>query len=975
MTLDTNLSVQPYFDDFDQSKNYYQVLYRPSVSVQTRELNTTQSIMQDQINKFGRHVFKEGSVIEGCSFTFDNKYAYVKINDSFANNFAIPNISVFGGSNLTNPSGLQAVVVNTVGGYQSQDPDLNTLYIKYLNTSSFSNGAPQTTFANNEQLQITTLSGAILGNVVVATTTNSTGYGYAFTTTEGVIFKKGFFLRVSPQTIIVSKYSNIPDNISVGFSAVESIITPEIDSSLVDNAAGAPNYAAPGAHRLQIVPTLVTRATDAVSNTSTFFSLCDFKAGLPVSIKSDPQYAALGTDIARRTYETNGDYVVNPFILSTQLKTDSYGNANTNYVSLVSSPGVGYVKGYRVEFINNNTVDLRKGIDTETTPNQIVSANYGYYFNVNEYCGDFNNANIVQIELHSVAKTAITDKTFLSTGYSSTTKIGTAYCRGVAYSYGTPGVDAVYRLYVFNLNMNPGYSVSQIMSAIYHSGSLAAVADIVLTYNATSNTSIATINDSANEIMVHPFGQKALSTTGFASEQFIYRKRISGATFAANGVMTLSLPSVDGTGTESFYNQGTYSVTQENSFIILPSTTGYSANNTGTVTGTSGANTLTGTGTSFLTDYVIGDYIHVNGETQRITTISSATSLSMANNLSTSPSSNVHQTIWPAGVPINFQPSIRTISSSGSSAILNLGKNANGSFTASVYFDVNRDATRSIQKTINRGSLIQINISNNIGGTTGPWCLGLPDIYQLNNVWVGTSYSNTNADRVSQFYIDNGQRDGFYGPGYLYSTGPVSNTSLLLVSVDNFTKSESLGHGYFNANSYPIDDANTSNTSAIQTYQIPQYVSTNLGTVVDLRDSIDFRPYANATANVVTTTTNITTNPSANVVISVPTPGSYLPTPDTPYQATITHYLPRADRIVLTTSGEMNVVEGVSSNIPNPPLELPGTMTIGLVSMPAYPSLIPSIAKTLNRFDYSIQLTTQQTRRYTMADKIGRAHV
>ena len=181
MTLDTNLSVQPYFDDFDQSKNYYQVLYRPSVSVQTRELNTTQSIMQDQINKFGRHVFKEGSVVEGCSFTFDNKYAYVKINDSFANNFAIPNISVFSGSNLTNPSGLQAVVVNTVGGYQSQDPDLNTLYIKYLNTSSFSNGAPQTTFANNEQLQITTLSGAILGNVVVATTTNSTGYGYAFT--------------------------------------------------------------------------------------------------------------------------------------------------------------------------------------------------------------------------------------------------------------------------------------------------------------------------------------------------------------------------------------------------------------------------------------------------------------------------------------------------------------------------------------------------------------------------------------------------------------------------------------------------------------------------------------------------------------------------------------------------------------------------------------------------------------------------
>ena len=237
MTLDTNLSVQPYFDDFDQTKNYYQVLYRPSIAVQTRELNAMQSMVQDQIYKFGRHVFKEGSVVEGCSFTFDNKYAYVKINDTFANNFAIPNVDVFNGANLTNPNGLQALVVNTIGGYQSQDPDLNTLYVKYLNTTAFSNGSPQNTFANTEQLQITTINGAILGNVVVATTVNSTGYGYAFTTTEGVIFKKGFFLRVPPQTLVVSKYSNIPDNISVGFAAVESIITPEIDNTLVDNAA------------------------------------------------------------------------------------------------------------------------------------------------------------------------------------------------------------------------------------------------------------------------------------------------------------------------------------------------------------------------------------------------------------------------------------------------------------------------------------------------------------------------------------------------------------------------------------------------------------------------------------------------------------------------------------------------------------------------------------------------------------------
>ena len=974
MTLDTNLSVKPYFDDFDQTKNYYQVLYRPSIAVQTRELNSMQSMLQDQINKFGRHVFKEGSVVEGCSFTYDNKYSYVKINDAYSNNYAIPNVTTFANSQVINQNGLKATIVNTIGGFQSQDPDLNTLYIKYLNSASYPNGSAQAAYANGEQLQLTTVSGAVLGNVVVATATNSTGYGYAFTTTEGVIFKKGFFLRVPSQTIVVSKYNNLPDNLSVGFSASESLITPEIDNTLVDNAAGSPNYAAPGAHRLQIVPNLVTRATDSTSNTSTFFSLCDFKNGQPVSIKTDPQYAALGVDIARRTYETNGDYVVNPFILSTQIKTDTSGNANTNYVSLVSSPGIGYVKGYRVEFINNNTADLRKGTDTETVANQIVSANYGYYFNVNQYCGDFNNANIVQIELHSNSKKSLSTRTFLNNSLISTDKIGTAYCRGVAYSSGIPGVDAVYRLYVFNLNMNPGYSVSQIQSILYVSGgNIAAVADVVLTYNYTTNSNIAVINDSANEIMVHPFGQKAMSTTGFSSEQFVYRKRVTGLTFNGSGIMSVPMPANDGIGAESFYNQGTYSLNQKNSFIVIPTITGYSTNNSGTVSGTSGTNAISGTGTAFTTDYNVGDYIYIGSETHRIATITSAATLTLANNLASSPSANVHQTAFPAGVPINFQPSVRSISATSSTATVGLGKSVNStSITTSVYFDVLRGSTTSIKKQINRSSLVKIKISNNIAGSTGPWCLGIPDVYRLNHVWVGTgtSYTSTNADQVSKFYIDNGQRDGFYGPAYLYSSGPVSSNASLLVSIDHFTKTESAGHGYFNANSYPIDDANTANTLAIQTYQIPQYVSRNLGTITDLRDSIDFRPYSTATANIITAEANtyITVNPTSNVVVNVPTPGSYLPSPDTPYQASIVHYMPRTDRVVLTTSGELKVIEGVSSNLPTPPLELPGTMTIGLVSMPPYPSLIPSVAKSINRYDYSIQLTTQQTRRFTMAD-------
>ena len=39
----------PYFDDFNETKNYVRILFRPKLSVQTRELNQLQTILQDQI--------------------------------------------------------------------------------------------------------------------------------------------------------------------------------------------------------------------------------------------------------------------------------------------------------------------------------------------------------------------------------------------------------------------------------------------------------------------------------------------------------------------------------------------------------------------------------------------------------------------------------------------------------------------------------------------------------------------------------------------------------------------------------------------------------------------------------------------------------------------------------------------------------------------------------------------------------------
>ena len=63
MPQNTNLNVSPYFDDFDASKNYQRVLFKPATPIQARELTALQSILQNQLESFAQHFFKEGSMV------------------------------------------------------------------------------------------------------------------------------------------------------------------------------------------------------------------------------------------------------------------------------------------------------------------------------------------------------------------------------------------------------------------------------------------------------------------------------------------------------------------------------------------------------------------------------------------------------------------------------------------------------------------------------------------------------------------------------------------------------------------------------------------------------------------------------------------------------------------------------------------------------------------------------------------------
>jgi hypothetical protein len=45
MPINTDLSLAPYYDDFDPEKQYHRILFKPGYAVQARELTQLQSIL------------------------------------------------------------------------------------------------------------------------------------------------------------------------------------------------------------------------------------------------------------------------------------------------------------------------------------------------------------------------------------------------------------------------------------------------------------------------------------------------------------------------------------------------------------------------------------------------------------------------------------------------------------------------------------------------------------------------------------------------------------------------------------------------------------------------------------------------------------------------------------------------------------------------------------------------------------------
>ena len=472
MAQNTNLNVQPYYDDFDKFKNFYRVLFRPGYPIQARELTTMQSILQNQIESVGTHLFKDGAMVIPGQVGYDLGVDAIMLQESFLGANVEDYRTQLEGKIIEGlTSGIKAKVLFSVSDSDSEKGYI-TLYIKYIESGGDENTT--VTFENNEQL--ITDKEITFGTTLIEVgspfaqllPTAAIQKGSAAYVQNGVYFIRGFFVDVPYQYILLDQYGTSPQY-RIGLEILESIITPEDDLSLNDNAAGTSNYAAPGAHRFRITTNLVKKTLDDDADKD-FLELLRINGDKIEKLVDRSAYDELEKSLALRTYEESGDYVVSDFGISVRENLDDgfnngvYGRgevtssgvtASENKYSLEFGPGTAYVRGYRISTLSPTYVDLDKPRDTDDAQNFVIPFELGNYTNVENIYGFLNASGSTISDAYQTIE--LRDTFTATAGTAAGNIIG--YARAAAIeNLSDPdsefgNTDDKYKLFIFDVQM------------------------------------------------------------------------------------------------------------------------------------------------------------------------------------------------------------------------------------------------------------------------------------------------------------------------------------------------------------------------------------------------------------------------------------------------------------------------------------------------------------------------------------------
>jgi hypothetical protein len=850
---------------------------------------------------------------------------------------------------VSNTSGtLTATTANTV---------LSTGVTQVINVTSISNQSANTKFANSETIFTANTTGRAYA---LAAATNAVrnvvneglateqvyDYGSKITVSEGVVYVADHFVKHSTQTIILDKYTNEP-SYRVGLVPTKTFIDYIEDQSLVDNAQGTPNFQAPGADRLKIDTTLTKIALGATTDENEFITITEIEDGIARKRKSITVDNKLEDVLAKRTNEESGNYTlsdpvvyVREHLTTSGTDTGVYTSAeggNSDLLMVEVDPFTSYVSGYRNQIIIKTQIEVEKGLDTQYVEQTKTQINYGQYIEVKELVGAWDIQESTLVDLYDTPQQVITNLTH-STATVAGSAIGTARVRSIEYVSGTKGTaDARYYLYLYEIAMVAGKTFSQVR-AIYDSATPKRFADIVTT------TAGAVLQETSFDSMIFPLPYDAVKTLRDTLQNvetsFRFKKKFTVS--FTSGVATIATDTV----TETFVGTDTLNSTQKNDFYMVVVNNGGANVETSALTGTvtvgASSTAVTGSGTLFTSQYNVGDLIKIGSTTtHRIASIASATALTLATAHGAGATGVAHTKIIPTGTVLSLSDnggkgSTRTVNvTSPGTASIDVQENA--TFTADVIVSMDRANAREKIKTLNFQTQANINPNTHISGLSGPFGLGVGDIYQLHAVYQSSSFDTAattgNTNVISSFTLDNGQRDYAYEHGSIRPVTGFVPSGRLLAVFDNFTHDTSQGVGYASVDSYPINDEVSSNTT-IATSRIPIFTSPTTKKIFKLRDSVDFRPIKTA---------NTALNPIDVGTYQVPTFGLRIPQSNSDFDADLIYYKGRISKVYINNAGVFGINDGVPAQAGNqraesPPTK-PDTLEIAELIIPAYPSL------------------------------------
>lgn len=883
MSVISTLNSAPYFDDYSpETKDFLRVLFKPGYAVQARELNQLQAILQTQVQRFGSHIFNDGSLILGGQSTLDvttAKYLVLSGNTQ--------TITSFVGATIT---GGTSGAIGLVVAVDSTDP--NTLIYRPLTGLSFS---------ASESVAVT---GGLttLTNVTVAAA-SFTGSSSTVSIDDGIFFTQGSFVICPAQTVYLNKNDNIPTK-KVGLVANITTVNSTVDTTLLDNANGSYNYAAPGADRLLINLVLTALDINSVTSASSFIEILRVDTGVLQQQITGPSYSEILKVLARRTYDTNGDFIVNPFVAN--LEVDPYVGATGVSMLLKIAPGKAFVRGFEISTIAKQSLTIQKARTTATDTNHYTAITYGNYAIVTLSKGQPTISSFQSLYL-----------------YEGNTTIGTARARNIEYS-GTAGS---YNLYLFDVTITTANKTFT---------SVTAIGDNIV--RSSSNqlflvTTPAGLSFPGTTSLVYDTGYDVVDNLSSGTMNVSYRKQFTVTLTAGTGTFQTPFArerfqGAAGTTLDSTTKSVYYVVTGDSSTAYAPITTytlaldnpGGASQQTATISAISG---YAGSGTLTVTAYINNSDAVPNTKT--------LAPMSTQGKFAANSTTSTNVTLAAdASTTNNFYSNLTITSGTGSGSTV---------YTVSSYVGSTRVATLSVPVTVTTASTYNVcpTFTTGASGTgyvysatgMGTISLGVSDVTRIVKIITtasgnptSTDWFNTANDVTGKYTFDNGQRDNYYDlSSVTLGTGQAVATPVVIFFE---YLSHGINDGFFCANSY-------SNKN------IPQYYNDSTGRRINLFNTIDCRP----------------TKLTANTFVSAQT----IAAPNSNFISTISYYLPRIDKIVVTSDGKFLDITGIPSKSPKAPADIDNSLDLYTMYIPAYTYATDSVS-----------LTAISNKRYTMND-------